>query len=264
MRAGERFSVHETLRKPAGLLYVSTLATQVSTTTVCDRFFPPLMSALFLQRFFRNPFQVASIVPSSRTLIRRVSNKMDHSVPRVIAEYGPGEGCHTREIVKRMHKQSKLMLFELDAALCKHLERQFADDPRVSVHNLDCALLPDVLAEKGLPHCDYVVSGIPFSILEKAKKREVLENTHRVLVEQPHAAFIIYQVTNELRTRGHCDHFAHAESEWCMINLPPMFVTKFYKTQHGIGAKGQNGANGKNGHHESHHGSANGHTNGAH
>jgi phospholipid N-methyltransferase len=217
------------------------------------------MSALFLKRFFRNPFQVASIVPSSRTLIRKVSNKMDHSRPRVIAEYGPGEGCHTREIVKRMHRESCLMLFELDSALCKHLEKQFADDPRISVHNLDCARLPEILSERGLTHCDYVVSGIPFSILDKTKKREILANTHRVLVQQPHAAFIIYQVTNELRTRGHCDHFAHAESEWCFINLPPMFVTKFYKMANGTnGSHGGNGKNGRNGHR------LNGNGNGAH
>jgi phosphatidylethanolamine/phosphatidyl-N-methylethanolamine N-methyltransferase len=219
------------------------------------------MSTLFLQRFFRNPFRVASIVPSSRTLIRKVSSKLDHSGPRVIAEYGPGEGCHTREIVKQMHPESRLMLFELDAALSKHLEKQFASDPRVSVHNLDCAKLPDVLTEKGYPHCDYVVSGIPFSILEKKKKREILENTHRVLVQQPHAAFIIYQVTNELRTRGHCDHFAHAESEWCFINLPPMFVTNFYKMPGSNGAASK-GKNGKNGRHLN--GNGNGNGNGAH
>lgn len=213
------------------------------------------MSLLFLKRFFRNPFRIASIAPSSKVLVRKVSDRMDHSSPRVIAEYGPGEGCHTREIAKRMHKDSKLLLFEVDPALCKHLEVQFKNDDRVSVHNLDCAKLPDVLTEKGLPHCDYVVSGIPFSILEKGKKREILENTHKVLIQQPHAAFIIYQVTNELRTRGHCDHFSHAESEWCFINLPPMVVTKFFK---------MNGSNGTNGSHKN---GANGHStngNGAH
>jgi phosphatidylethanolamine/phosphatidyl-N-methylethanolamine N-methyltransferase len=189
------------------------------------------MSAIFLKRFLKNPFQVASIVPSSKTLIRRVSDKMDHSGPRVIAEYGPGEGCHTREIVKRMHPESKLLLFELDKELSEHLKIQFADDRRVSVHNLDCALLPEVLNEKGLKHCDYVVSGIPFSILEKKKKREILENTHSVLSPEPHSAFIIYQVTNELHTQGHCDHFVkdRTESKYCLVNLPPMFVTKFYK-----------------------------------
>ena len=199
------------------------------------------MSALFLKRFLRNPFQVASIVPSSKALIRRVAAKLDYSGPRVIAEYGPGEGCHTREIVRRMHPESSLLLFELDAALCVHLQKQFADDKRISVHNLDCARLPDVLAEKGLTHCDYIVSGIPFSILEKEKKREILTNTHAVLRAEPHAAFVIYQVTNELRTRGHCDHFAHAESEWCFINLPPMFVTKFFKHANGRAKNGTNG-----------------------
>jgi phosphatidylethanolamine/phosphatidyl-N-methylethanolamine N-methyltransferase len=205
------------------------------------------MSALFLKRFLRNPFQVASVVPSSRTLIRRVSGKMDHSSPRVIAEYGPGEGCHTREIARRMHKESRLLLFELDEALCGHLRRQFAHDSRISVHHADCARLPEVLQNEGLSHCDYVVSGIPFSILEKSKKREILTNTHAVLRPEPHAAFIIYQVTNELRSKGHCDHFAHAESEYCLINIPPMFVTKFYKNSNGHGTNGKNGhrSNGK-------------------
>jgi phospholipid N-methyltransferase len=188
------------------------------------------MSALFLKRFFRSPLSVASIMPSSKTLIRKVSDKMDHSGPRVIAEFGPGEGCHTREIAKRMRPDSHLMLFEIDTELCDHLRKQFANDPRISVHNDDCVKLPDVLSKKGLAHCDYVVSGIPFSILDKAKKREILDHTHAVLAPETHSAFIIYQVTNELRTRGHCDHFARAESEWCLRNVPPMFVTKFFKT----------------------------------
>lgn len=183
-------------------------------------------------------------MPSSQTLIRRVSDKMEFSTPRVIAEFGPGEGCHTREIVRRMHPESRLLLLELDAELCGHLRKQFADDRRVSVHNSDCARLPEVLAGEMIDHCDYVVSGIPFSILDKEKKREILANTHAALKPAKDSAFIIYQVTNELRTRGHCDHFASAESEYCLVNLPPMFVTKFYKHANGhskIGGKGKNG-----------------------
>ncbi len=202
------------------------------------------MSALFLKRFLRSPWQVASIVPSSKTLIRKVSDKMDHSGARVIAEFGPGEGCHTREIARRMRPDSRLMLFEIDAELCGHLRKQFASDPRISVHNDDCVRLPDVLSAKGLPHCDYVVSGIPFSILDKVKKREILGHIYDVLAPQAHSAFIIYQVTNELRSRGHCDHFARAESEYCLRNVPPMFVTKFFKTASGKSLNGHR----KNGH----------------
>ena len=189
------------------------------------------MSVIFLKRFLQRPFQVASIVPSSPTLVRKVSDKMDLSVPRVIAEFGPGEGCHTREIVRRMHADSSLLLFELDAELSRHLEDQFRDDRRVTVLNSDAATLPQQLAKLGHTHCDYVVSGIPFSILEPAKKRELLHGIHAALTSAHHSAFIIYQVTNELV--GHCRHFSRIESEYCLVNLPPMFVTKFYKAANG-------------------------------
>ena len=203
------------------------------------------MSVIFLKRFLQRPFQVASIIPSSRALVRRVADRMDFSKPRVIAEFGPGEGCHTREIVQRMPAGSALLLFELDPELAAHLEAQFADHPGVTVLHADAATLREELARRGHDHCDYVVSGIPFSILEPGKKRELLHNTHAALRPGAHAAFIIYQVTNELRDRGHCRHFARVESEYCLQNLPPMFVTKFYKTANGHAVNGH----GKNGHH---------------
>lgn len=197
------------------------------------------MSVLFLKRFLSRPRQVASIVPSSRALIRKVAGKMDLARPRVIAEFGPGEGCHTRELVSRMHPESHLLLFELDHELASHLRHHFHAEPRVTVLNADAATLPQVLAERGLKHCDYVVSGIPFSLLEPEKKRGLLRSTYDVLAPHDDSAFIIYQVTNELRDRGHCAHFPRAESEYCLRNIPPMFVTKFYKTANGHAHKGR-------------------------
>ncbi len=183
--------------------------------------------ALFLIRFLQRPFQVASIMPSSQTMIRRVSDKMDLSRPVVVAEYGPGEGCHTREMLKRAHPESKFLLFELDPEFCQELERQFAHDSRVTVINADCAMLPEELARQNLSHCDYVLSGIPFSILEISKKRQLLRKTYEALV--PGGDFVIYQVTNELR--AHCvpEIFPRADSEYCLINVPPMFITVFHK-----------------------------------
>src|SRR5579871_6318620 len=105
------------------------------------------MSAIFLKRFLQRPFQVASVIPSSPALIRRVASKMDFSAPRVIVEYGPGEGCHTREIARRMNPESRLILFELDPEFADHLRDQFRDDPRVEVLNQDAALLNEELAK---------------------------------------------------------------------------------------------------------------------
>lgn len=199
------------------------------------------MSVLFLKRFLRRPRQIASIIPSSRTLVRRVIEKMDLREPRIIAEFGPGEGCHTREILQRMHPESRLLLFELDPELASHLEANFGGDSRISVLNADAATLPEKLLCAGLKHCDYIISGIPFSLLDREKKRALLRATHEALVPAYHAAFIIYQVTNELKEKGHCAHFARVESEYCFQNIPPMFVTKFYRTLNGHGHNGANG-----------------------
>src|SRR5205809_4194820 len=132
------------------------------------------MSVLFFKRFLQRPFQIASIVPSSKALVERVAGKIDFSQPLVIAEYGPGEGVHSREIARRMSPDSHLLLFELDPAFSRDLERQFADDTRVHVIHADAATLPGELKRRGFAQCDYILSGIPFSILNIEKKRAIL------------------------------------------------------------------------------------------
>jgi len=184
------------------------------------------VSKLFFKRFLKRPFQVASIIPSSKALVERVASKMDFTQPRVIAEYGPGEGVHSREIARRMTLDSHLLLFELDAAFARDLKRQFADEPRVHVIHGDAATLPYELKRRGFAECDYILSGIPFSILKIEKKRALLQKTYDSLVVD--GSFIIYQVTNELKQ--HATLFEHGESEYFLQNIPPMFITVFHKT----------------------------------
>src|SRR5438874_11622792 len=152
---------------------------------------------------------------------------MDFSQPRVIAEYGPGEGVHSREISRRMCPDSHLLLFELDRAFARDLERQFAGDRRVRVIHGDAASLPHELQRRRIDSCDYILSGIPFSLLKIEKKRSLLLTTHDDLA--PGGSFIIYQVTNELKQ--HATLFEHAESEYFLQNIPPMFITVFQKVQ---------------------------------
>ena len=81
---------------------------------------------------------------------------------------------------------------------------------------------------RGVEHCDYIISGIPFSILEINKKRDLLQKTHDAL--KPGGSFIIYQVTNELKQ--HATFFDESESEYFLQNIPPMFITVFHKAAH--------------------------------
>ena len=124
-----------------------------------------------------------------------------------------------------MGPDSHLLLFELDAAFSRNLEHQFAGDRRVHVIHCDAARLPHELKRLGFAYCDYILSGIPFSILKIDKKRALLQKTYNAL--KPSGSFIIYQVTNELKQ--HATLFEHAESEYCLQNIPPMFITVFQK-----------------------------------
>src|SRR5260370_24342959 len=115
------------------------------------------MSIFFFKRFLQRPFQIASIVPSSKALVERVADKIDFAHAQVVAEYGPGVGVHSREIARRMRPDTQLLLFELDPAFSRDLERQFTDDPRVHVINSDAARLPNELRRRGIPQCDYIL-----------------------------------------------------------------------------------------------------------
>ena len=184
------------------------------------------MSVLFFKRFLKRPLQIASIIPSSQALVERVASKIDFNRARVIAEYGPGEGVHSRALAQRMRPDAQLWLFELDPAFSRDLTRQFADDPRILVINANAGTIRSELAQRGIPFCDYIISGIPFSILEIEKKRNLLRETHDALA--PGGAFIIYQVTNELRQHA-VDFAPDSDSEYFLQNIPQMFITVFRK-----------------------------------
>lgn len=187
------------------------------------------MHALLLKRFFQNPRQIAYVVPSSKTLTRRVADRMDFSRPRVIVEYGPGEGCHSREILRRMHPGSQLILIELDAELIDCLRKQFQGRPEVTIIHGSAADILQILAQQGHNGCDYIVSGIPFSLIPPELKREMLECTRQALRPMPHSAFLVYQVSRELRDGGHCDQFGRCDTHYCLRNIPPMWISVFYR-----------------------------------
>src|SRR5438045_5817652 len=153
------------------------------------------MIVLFFRRFLKRPLQIASIMPSSQALVERVASKIDFDRARVIAEYGPGEGVHSRALAQRMRPDAQLLLFELDPHFSRDLARQFADDPRVRVINANAATIRSELAQRDIAYCASIISGITFSILEIDKKRNLLRQTNDALASG--GAFLISQVTTE-------------------------------------------------------------------
>ncbi len=150
---------------------------------------------------------------------------MDFSRPLVIVELGPGEGCHTRYIAKKMCAHSRLILFELDEDFCRHLRRQFRHDPRITILNTDAMRMAEELERLGNPGCDYVISGIPFLVIEADIKVRMLESIRKGMA--PGASFITYQISLELK--GYAGHFHLNHREYCLFNIPPINILEFLK-----------------------------------
>lgn len=183
------------------------------------------MSFLFFKRVLANPIRVGYLVPSSGFLTRQTAKRIDFSRPRVVIELGPGEGCHTRQIVRRMDVGSRLVLIELDEHFVRHLKKQFADDPRVTVVQGDALHLVEILENLGIANPDYIYSGIPFTIMEKSLREKLLSNI--AMSMGPDTVFITYQVS--LLISEH-ELFTLSRSEQCLFNVPPIKVLELTKT----------------------------------
>lgn len=183
------------------------------------------MSLLFFKRVLANPLRVGYVVPSSPFLTRQTAKRIDFSQPRVVVELGPGEGCHSRQIVKRMSADSRLILVELDEEFVMHLRKHFANDSRVTVLHTDAQHLPETLRELGHNHCDYIVSGLPFLVIEEETRNKILQNIADAMHEK--SRFITYQVTDQLCANAHL--FELAGREYCPLNIPPINVFEFKK-----------------------------------
>lgn len=182
------------------------------------------MSLLFFKRLLANPIRVGYLVPSSGFLTRKTARRIDFSKPRVVVELGPGEGCHTRQIVRRMNAESRLILIELDDHFAAHLEKQFAHDGRVTVVHTDALHLVEALALLGVTNPDYIVSGIPFTIMERNLRERLLANIARSM--GPETVFITYQVS---RLISEHELFNLSRSEHCLFNVPPITVMELRK-----------------------------------
>jgi phosphatidylethanolamine/phosphatidyl-N-methylethanolamine N-methyltransferase len=172
---------------------------------------------VFFQEFLKNPRQIGSITPSSRFLERRIVQIAEVASARLVVELGAGTGGTTRAILNALRPDAKLLVVEVNPHFAALVGR--IDDPRLIVHYGSARDLRDALSRYGLPAPDAVISGIPFSTIERRTGSLVLETISSVLA--PGGRFVAYQ------SRRHVDdlsrpHLGPAHVELAWLNIPPL------------------------------------------
>jgi phospholipid N-methyltransferase len=179
---------------------------------------------VFLREFLRHPYQVASIIPSSRFLERRVMKLAGISSARTVVELGAGTGGTSRAILRELPLNGKLLVIEINPRFCALLRR--IPDNRLIVHHGSAHELPRAMAMAGLPAPDAIVSGIPFSTMSCSAGARIIEGVALALACG--GRFVAYQFRNQV------DELARpllgaARIELALFNIPPMRLYRWEK-----------------------------------
>jgi len=147
----------------------------------------PLVS--FLSVALRD-IRVGAVMPSSAYAVRAILSRLPERLDRVV-EYGPGDGVVTRVLLDRLSDDGRYLAIETN-------DRFFADmsafdDPRLETVHGSASSADRFAAERGLGGFDLVISGIPFSLVSKEVRREMVGMTYRLL--RPGGVFLVYQTS---------------------------------------------------------------------
>jgi phospholipid N-methyltransferase len=185
----------------------------------------------FFQGFLRCPRQIASVVPSSRFLERRVARLAALAGVQTVVELGPGTGGTTRALLAAMPPRASLLSIEISPDFIAGLRA--IEDERLIVHHGNAERLAEILRQHAWGSVDAIVSGIPFSLLRPDGRRRVVEGIWSALT--PGGRFVAYQICGRIRQLAQ-PLFGPAQTAVELRNFPPLRIYAWRKADDGNSA----------------------------
>lgn len=174
----------------------------------------------FLKQFWQERKMVGAMAPSSRFLAQKMLENIDFTKARVIIELGPGTGVFTDRILKEMHEDAKLLVFELNDNFCNSLKNRISD-PRVIIIHDSAEKIEFYLNENNLGKADVVISSLPLANFPKDLRNSILQASNNSLTNV--GKYIQFQYS--LQSKRHIKKFFPEMSiNFTPLNFPPAFV----------------------------------------
>ena len=178
----------------------------------------------FFQAFLKSPRVVASMIPSSPFLERRLVEAGRLATAATVVELGSGTGGTTRAILDALGPQARLLAIERTKEFVDALSR--IDDPRLDVVHGCASTLCSELERRGIHTADAVISGIPFSTMSPHLARTIVEEIHKALA--PRGRFVAYQFTDRVADYAR-PVFDRPRVQHELRNVPPLKVYTWEK-----------------------------------
>lgn len=180
------------------------------------------MSALqFVKEYVKQPRTVGAVLPSSKVLARQMVEAIDFDEVTSIAEFGPGTGVFTEEILRRKRDGTVLMLIEENREFCDLLHDRYGERDDVVVIHGSAEDVRVHMKTCGIRQLDAVVSGLPFASLPNDVSHAILRVTNQVLA--PGGVFVTFQYSMMKKALFE-RYFAGMEWQRVWWNVPPAYV----------------------------------------
>lgn len=142
----------------------------------------------FFRGFVRHPRATGAVAPSSAALAREMLRGAGVGRGSAVLEFGPGTGSFTREILRALGPEGRLLALETNPAFVRLLRERY---PRGEFARIDARSARDEVARRGLGPVDAVISGLPFANFDARTQAEILDAARAVL--RPDGAFATFQ-----------------------------------------------------------------------
>ncbi len=177
----------------------------------------------FLKAVLQARRTVGAVAPTSRGVARRIARLSGLEAAHTVAEFGPGTGAITSELLAALPEHGRLWAFEVYPPFVSHL-RETIDDPRLTVVPESAEAIANVRVAQGLPAFDAIVSAVPFSLLEPAQTTKILQAAARTL--HPDGVFVALQYHPRYLAPLLRAEFADVKREVYPWNIPPALLLR--------------------------------------
>jgi phosphatidylethanolamine/phosphatidyl-N-methylethanolamine N-methyltransferase len=174
----------------------------------------------FIKEFMKNRKMIGSLRPSSRFLTFKILQNINFNSAKTIVELGPGTGVFTREILDKMNKDCKLLVFELNSEFYQKLKVNIQDHRLILIHD-DAEKLEYYLEKYGLEKADIIVSSLPLTNFSPELRESIIQKSKSALKDD--GKFIQFQYS--LQSKSYfLEQFSEVKVDFTLWNLPPAFV----------------------------------------
>lgn len=173
----------------------------------------------FLTEYLRKPFVIGAVAPSSRFLAAKMLKPVDFTNARTIVELGAGTGVFTKRILKRMHRDAHLHVFEIHQPFLEQLG---------GIKDKRMKLVPERAEQlsKHVAQADAIISSLPLMAFPAPTVRKIIAEVKKSL--KPGGVYVQFQYGLKNKTLLK-QHFDDVGIDFTPLNIPPAFVYRCRK-----------------------------------